>query len=53
VVDQNRDAQMLALLRLELEAEDVKKLRSIRHYNGLPLDACSVTEQVLSQEAEN
>jgi 2-oxoglutarate ferredoxin oxidoreductase subunit alpha len=53
VVEQNRDAQMQALLRLELEAEDVKKLRSVRYYSGLPLDACSVTEQVLSQEAKN
>jgi 2-oxoglutarate ferredoxin oxidoreductase subunit alpha len=53
VVDQNRDAQMANLLRLELEADDVKKLRSIRHYDGLPVDARSITDGIVSQEAEN
>jgi 2-oxoglutarate ferredoxin oxidoreductase subunit alpha len=53
VVDQNRDAQMLGLLRLALEAEDIKKLRSVRHYDGLPIDARSITEQIVSQEAQN
>jgi len=53
VVDQNRDAQMLGLLRLELAAEDIKKLRSARHYDGLPIDARSITDQIVSQEAEN
>ena len=53
VVDQNRDAQMLGLLRLELEAEDIKKLRSVRHYDGLPIDARSITNEIFSQEAQN
>jgi 2-oxoglutarate ferredoxin oxidoreductase subunit alpha len=53
VVDQNRDAQMLGLLRLELAAEDIKKLRSVRHYDGLPIDARSITDQIVSREAEN
>jgi 2-oxoglutarate ferredoxin oxidoreductase subunit alpha len=53
VIDQNRDAQMLSLLRLEVDASDVKKLRSIRHYNGLPIDARTVTDAIVSQEAEN
>jgi 2-oxoglutarate ferredoxin oxidoreductase subunit alpha len=52
VVDQNRDAQLAQLLRLELDAEDVKKLRSVRHYNGLPLDARSVTDSIVAQEEE-
>jgi 2-oxoglutarate ferredoxin oxidoreductase subunit alpha len=52
-VDQNRDAQMLGLLRLELAEEDIKKLRSVRHYDGLPIDARSITDQIVSQEAEN
>jgi len=52
VVDQNRDAQMHQLLRLELDAEDVKKLRSVRHYNGLPIDARSVTDSIVAQEEE-
>ncbi|MBI2835785.1 MAG: 2-oxoacid:acceptor oxidoreductase subunit alpha [Acidobacteria bacterium] len=50
VVDQNRDAQMLGLMRLELAAGQIGKLRSVRHYNGLPLDARSVTDDILAQE---
>ena len=50
VVDQNRDAQMAQLLRLDVEAEQVTKLRSVRHYSGLPIDARSVTDAIVSQE---
>jgi 2-oxoglutarate ferredoxin oxidoreductase subunit alpha len=53
VVDQNRDAQMLGLLRLECDADEISKLRSIRHYNGLSLDALTVTREIASQEATN
>ena len=50
VVEQNRDAQLLQLMRLELTPERVSKLRSVLHYNGLPIDARSVTDDVLAQE---
>jgi 2-oxoglutarate ferredoxin oxidoreductase subunit alpha len=52
VVEQNRDAQMLQLLRWELASrpELLSKLRSVLHYNGLPIDARFVTEQILAQE---
>lgn len=50
VVEQNRDAQMAALMRLELTPDRIAKLRSVLHYNGLPIDARSVTEDVLAQE---
>jgi 2-oxoglutarate ferredoxin oxidoreductase subunit alpha len=52
VVEQNRDGQMLQLVRLELASrpELGGKLRSVLHYSGLPIDARFVTEQVLSQE---
>ena len=50
VVEQNRDAQMLGLLRQELSAERIAKLRSVRHYNGLPIDARSVSDDILGQE---
>jgi 2-oxoglutarate ferredoxin oxidoreductase subunit alpha len=50
VVEQNRDAQMLGLMRLELDAGRIAKLRSIRHYNGLPIDARSITDGLLAQE---
>ncbi len=51
VVEQNRDGQMYNLLRVDLALGDVEKLRSIRHYNGLPVDARSVTDGILAQEA--
>jgi len=50
VVEQNRDAQMLSLLKLDLAAELVTKLRSITHYNGLPVDAHSITTAFAAQE---
>ncbi|MGB2715403.1 MAG: 2-oxoacid:acceptor oxidoreductase subunit alpha [Vicinamibacterales bacterium] len=50
VVEQNRDAQMLGLMRLELDPGQIAKLRSVRHYSGLPIDARSVTEEILIQE---
>jgi len=50
VVEQNRDAQLLQLMKLDLTPERVGKLRSVLHYNGLPIDARSVTDGVLAQE---
>jgi 2-oxoglutarate/2-oxoacid ferredoxin oxidoreductase subunit alpha len=50
VIEQNRDAQMLSLLKLDLKAEEIVKLRSIRHFNGLPIDARSVTDDLVTQE---
>jgi 2-oxoglutarate ferredoxin oxidoreductase subunit alpha len=50
VVEQNRDAQMLSLMRLELGPERVAKLRKVLHYNGLPIDARSITDGILVQE---
>jgi 2-oxoglutarate ferredoxin oxidoreductase subunit alpha len=50
VVEQNREAQMLSLLKLDLAADQVVKLRSVRHFNGLPIDARSVTDELVMQE---
>jgi hypothetical protein len=44
---------MLGLLRLECSAQQIAKLRSIRHYDGSSLDARSVTDEIVSQEAAN
>ncbi len=49
VIDQNRDGQMYDLLRLELGA-DATRLRSIRHYDGFPLDAETVIEGIEAGE---
>jgi 2-oxoglutarate/2-oxoacid ferredoxin oxidoreductase subunit alpha len=52
VIDQNRDGQMRDLLKLDLAIEDIPKLRSVRHYNGLPIDARSITDDIISQEGK-
>jgi 2-oxoglutarate ferredoxin oxidoreductase subunit alpha len=52
VVEQNRDAQLRGLLRLDIDPGLSKKLRSVRHYDGLPIDARSVTDAIVAQEVE-
>jgi 2-oxoglutarate ferredoxin oxidoreductase subunit alpha len=49
VIDQNRDGQMYDLLRLEIGG-NTDKLRSIRHYDGFPLDAETVIEGIEAGE---
>ncbi|MBP9093718.1 2-oxoacid:acceptor oxidoreductase subunit alpha [bacterium] len=49
VVEQNRDAQMRDLIRLELP-DLAMKIRSVRHYDGLPIDARFVTDAIMEQE---
>lgn len=58
VVDQNRDGQMFDLLLADLTANESNRelglrLRSVRHYNGLPVDARSLTTEILAQEASH
>ncbi len=50
LVEQDRDAQLASLLKLDLPADQVTKLRSILHYNGLPLDARTITEEFATKE---
>jgi 2-oxoglutarate ferredoxin oxidoreductase subunit alpha len=50
VIEQNRDAQLRLLMKLEVTPEQQNKLRSVLHYNGLPIDARSITDDVLAQE---
>ncbi len=52
MIDQNRDAQMLQLLKLDIATEQIGKLRSVRHYNGLPIDARSITDDIITQEGK-
>jgi 2-oxoglutarate ferredoxin oxidoreductase subunit alpha len=49
VVEQNRDAQMAALLKMEYP-DLAPRIRSILHYDGLPIDARSVIEGMRSGE---
>ena len=50
VVEQDRDGQLASLLKLDIPAEQVTKLRSILHFNGLPIDAQSVTLELVTKE---
>jgi 2-oxoglutarate/2-oxoacid ferredoxin oxidoreductase subunit alpha len=49
VVEQNRDAQMHDLITLHVP-DLATKLRSVRHFNGLPIDARSITDAIMEQE---
>ena len=50
VVEQNRDSQMLSLLKMECNPAQLAKLRAVPHYAGLPIDGRSVTSELLKQE---
>ena len=49
VIEQNRDGQLAERVRLE-SPERAAKIRSVLHYDGMPLDARSVTDGVLAHE---
>jgi 2-oxoglutarate ferredoxin oxidoreductase subunit alpha len=50
VIEQNRDGQVYDLIRLALPPELVDRLRSIRHYDGQPIPADSITEPLMEME---
>lgn len=54
VVEQNRDAQMTQLIRLELSKEpaELAKILSVLYYTGNPLDARTVTDTILAAEKD-
>ncbi len=51
LVEQNRDAQMASILRMEYP-ELAHKIRSILHYDGTPIDARTITDQILNAEGK-
>ncbi|HEU4333749.1 MAG TPA: 2-oxoacid:acceptor oxidoreductase subunit alpha [Candidatus Eisenbacteria bacterium] len=51
VVEQNRDAQMAALLRHDMP-DLAPRIRSVLHYDGLPIDARSIADGVRAGERE-
>jgi 2-oxoglutarate ferredoxin oxidoreductase subunit alpha len=51
VVEQNRDAQLRSLLTLECDV-DPKRLIPVLHYNGLPIDACSIVDGINNDMAK-
>jgi 2-oxoglutarate ferredoxin oxidoreductase subunit alpha len=46
VVDQNRDGQMQQILQIELGPDLAHRLRSVRHYDGMPLFAADLVDQI-------
>ena len=49
LVEQNRDGQMCDLVRAAVW-RDCNKVRSVLHYTGFPIDARTITDEILSQE---
>jgi 2-oxoglutarate ferredoxin oxidoreductase subunit alpha len=49
VIEQNRDGQLAERIRLETP-DRATRIRSVLHYDGMPLDARSVTVGVLASE---
>jgi 2-oxoglutarate/2-oxoacid ferredoxin oxidoreductase subunit alpha len=52
VVEQNRDGQLYGLLRIELPDHLISRMHSIRHYNGVPIDAYAIVDPLLQAERE-
>jgi len=50
VIDQNRDSQMFNLLKMDIDPALVTKLHSIRHFDGMPLEARTLTSAIVAQE---
>ncbi|HEY6539044.1 MAG TPA: 2-oxoacid:acceptor oxidoreductase subunit alpha [Candidatus Dormibacteraeota bacterium] len=51
VVDQNRDGQMFQILQVELGPLLAARLRSVRHYDGLPLFAADLVDAIRPLES--
>jgi 2-oxoglutarate ferredoxin oxidoreductase subunit alpha len=52
VVEQNRDAQITALLKSTLSGELADRLVAITHYNGTPIAAENIVRPILGHEHE-
>jgi 2-oxoglutarate ferredoxin oxidoreductase subunit alpha len=50
IVDQNRDGQIYEVIRMDIAANECFRLRSVRHYDGMPIPASTVVKQILAQE---
>jgi 2-oxoglutarate ferredoxin oxidoreductase subunit alpha len=52
VIEQNRDGQLYGILRTELPTHLISNLESIRHYNGVPIDAHAIIDPLLEAERQ-
>jgi 2-oxoglutarate ferredoxin oxidoreductase subunit alpha len=53
VVEQNRDGQLLNLMKIDLDPVHATKLHSVTYFGGLPLDARTVTNAIASLVRSN
>jgi 2-oxoglutarate ferredoxin oxidoreductase subunit alpha len=51
IVEQNRDGQMRSIISLDHPAH-AARLRSVLHYDGIPIDARFITNRIVAQENE-
>lgn len=52
VVEQNRDAQMTAILKLELEPQYIERLVPVLNYDGDFIDAYVIADQLLKKQGQ-
>jgi 2-oxoglutarate ferredoxin oxidoreductase subunit alpha len=52
VIEQNRDGQLYTIMRGELPAHLISRLHSLRHYDGVPIDAHAVVQPLQAAELE-
>lgn len=50
LVEQNRDGQMLSLVLMDGDRTQSAKIQSVLHYTGLPIDARSITDNIVAKE---
>ena len=53
VVEQNRDGQLLNLMKIDLDPVHATKLHSITYFGGLPIDARTVTNAIAAHVRSN
>jgi 2-oxoglutarate ferredoxin oxidoreductase subunit alpha len=52
VIEQNRDRQLFDLLKIELPVELLSRMCSLAHIDGLPVDARTITGDILQKEGK-
>lgn len=52
VVEQNRDGQLYGIMRTELPPHLISRLHSIRHYDGVPIDAHAIVDPIQAAELQ-
>lgn len=53
VIDQNRDAQMYQLMKIDFGTERIGKMRSLINFDGLPLSSDRVLSLILNEEKDS